>query len=140
MSKKARGEQKKMKKEEIKGITLISLIVTIIILLILAGIGINLAIGEGGIFELTKRAGEEYEISQEKENIELIIIEAQMEKAANNQPTPKLEEDILPKLYEKQAIISDYGVEKEENGKETVNVVTRYRTHNKNNQKRRWKL
>lgn len=33
-----------------KGITLISLVVTIIILIILAGVGINLSLGENGLF------------------------------------------------------------------------------------------
>lgn len=38
------------------GITLISLVVTIIVLLILAGIALNLAVGENSIFEAAKRA------------------------------------------------------------------------------------
>ena len=37
--------------KEVKGITLIALVVTIIVLLILAGVAINLTIGNNGIFK-----------------------------------------------------------------------------------------
>ena len=43
-----------------KGITLISLVVTIILLIILAGVGINLALGENGLFNKAKYAKEKY--------------------------------------------------------------------------------
>ena len=39
-----------------KGITLIALVVTIIVLLILAGVAISLTIGQGGIFERAEKA------------------------------------------------------------------------------------
>jgi len=42
------------------GITLVALVVTIIILLILAGIAINLSIGENGLFERAKQAKDKY--------------------------------------------------------------------------------
>lgn len=44
-----------------KGITLIALIITIIILLILAGVTINVLIGENGLFSIAKKAGKSYE-------------------------------------------------------------------------------
>ena len=37
-------------KKQVKGITLVALVVTIIVLLILAGVAINFTIGEDGIF------------------------------------------------------------------------------------------
>ena len=37
-------------KKQVKGITLVALVVTIIVLLILAGVAINFSIGEDGIF------------------------------------------------------------------------------------------
>ena len=49
-----------------KGITLIALVVTIIILIILSGVSINLVLGENGIITIAKRA---------KENTELAIVE-----------------------------------------------------------------
>ncbi len=54
-----------------KGITLISLVITIILLLILAGVAINFAIGENGIFKLAKDATEKYKNSAEKEEAEI---------------------------------------------------------------------
>ena len=49
-----------------KGITLISLAITIILLIILAGIGINLSIGENSLFTKAKQARDKY-ITAEKE-------------------------------------------------------------------------
>ena len=43
-----------------KGITLIALVITIIVLLILAGVTINVILGENGLISITKNAGEEY--------------------------------------------------------------------------------
>lgn len=43
-----------------KGITLISLVVTIIILLILAGVTIAILIGENGILKISQYAKNEY--------------------------------------------------------------------------------
>lgn len=60
--------------KKMKGITLISLVITIIILIILAGVGINLTIGENGIFNRAKFAKEEYNnavISEEEQLNEL---------------------------------------------------------------------
>ncbi len=50
------------------GITLISLIVTIIVLLILAGIAINLSIGDNGLFNRAKSAVEKYKIAANEES------------------------------------------------------------------------
>lgn len=66
-----------MKKEN--AITLISLVVTIIILLILAGISIMSLTGSG-LFNKTNRAKEEHLIAQAKEHINLKISEVQIEK------------------------------------------------------------
>ena len=56
-----------------KGITLIALVVTIIILIILAGISINLVLGENGIIQKSKSAKElsEEQTAKEKLSIEL---------------------------------------------------------------------
>jgi len=47
-----------MRIKDIKGITLIALVVTIIVLLILAGVTINIILGEGGIFERASQVEE----------------------------------------------------------------------------------
>ena len=53
------------------GITLIALVVTIVVLLIIAGVAINLAIGENGLFNQSKLAAEKYEEARQKEENEL---------------------------------------------------------------------
>ena len=45
-----------MKTKEMKGITLVALVVTIVVLLILAGVGINLVLGNNGIIARAKEA------------------------------------------------------------------------------------
>ena len=50
-----------------KGITLIALVITIVILLILAGLTINLALGDGGLAQKAKEATENYQLAQEAE-------------------------------------------------------------------------
>ncbi len=58
-----------MKKE--RGITLIALIITIIIMLILAGVVLNLTIGERGIFKTAQGAAKNYINASDKELAEL---------------------------------------------------------------------
>lgn len=67
---------KKIRKQE--GITLVALVITIIILLILAGISIQALTGTG-LFEKTNQAKERTIKAQLKEEIEMAIQEIQME-------------------------------------------------------------
>ena len=55
---------KKLKNKQEKGITLIALVVTIIIILILAGVSIKLAIDNNGVIENAKEAKDQYEQAQ----------------------------------------------------------------------------
>ena len=59
------------KLKKYKGITLIALVISIIVLLILAGVTINIALGENGLFNQTKLAIEKYKDAQNKEEQEL---------------------------------------------------------------------
>lgn len=54
-----------------KGITLIALVITIIVLLILAGITMSLVMGENGIIARAQEAGKNYTQAEEKENVDL---------------------------------------------------------------------
>ena len=58
-------------KKQVKGITLVALVVTIIVLLILAGVAINFSIGEDGIFRKAQDATKIYENAQNNEMISL---------------------------------------------------------------------
>lgn len=73
-------KQKERKKLN-KGITLIALVITIIVLLILAGVSIAMLTGQNGILTQAQKAGEQTEIGQEKEAIALAYNGA---KAENN--------------------------------------------------------
>lgn len=68
----------KEKLKQIKGITLIALVITIIVLLILAGVSISTLTGQNGIFSQAQKAKEETETSSEKEIIELSVPEYQI--------------------------------------------------------------
>ena len=74
---------KKLLEKEQKGITLIALIITIIVLIILAGVAINLTLGQNGLLNRTKEAREKYEIASAKEYIELKIDECIIEKGGD---------------------------------------------------------
>ena len=54
-----------------RGITLIALVVTIVVLIILAGVSIASLIGENGIINMAKKAKTEMELAEEREKEEL---------------------------------------------------------------------
>ena len=56
-----------------KGITLIALVVTIVVLIILAGVSISMLTGENGIVTQAQNAKEETEIGKEKEMVTLAV-------------------------------------------------------------------
>ena len=61
------------------GITLIALIITIIILLILAGVTINMVLGQNGLLNNSREATSKYKDSKEKEELSLILAGYYME-------------------------------------------------------------
>lgn len=63
----------KNKIKNVKGITLISLVITIIVLIILAGVTLNMLLGENGIINRTKTARDENEKATATETINLKI-------------------------------------------------------------------
>lgn len=67
-----------MKKREDKGITLVALVITIIVLIILAGVTLNIVLDQNGIINKTKEAKNDVEQAENIEKITLAIIEAQM--------------------------------------------------------------
>lgn len=59
-----------MKKQELKmekGITLVSIVVTVIIMLILVGVTLNVTVGENGLLKTTQEATQKYKIESVKE-------------------------------------------------------------------------
>ena len=70
-------------KKQIKGITLIALVVTIIVLLILAGVAINLTIGNNGIFTRAQNATQKWEEASKNELSTLQNLENEMDNIMN---------------------------------------------------------
>ncbi len=70
----------KKKRKANKGITLIALVITIIILLILAGVSIAILTGENGILTKASESEEETVVAEEKEQIKLAYSAAMAEK------------------------------------------------------------
>ena len=58
-------------KQQVKGITLIALVVTIIVLLILAGVALNLTIGQNGIFTRAQDAANTWKNAEANEQLAL---------------------------------------------------------------------
>ena len=86
------GPKKNMRTEKTRGITLISLVITIIILLILAGVTLNLTLGDRGIITQAQQAKEAHEIATIKENIKLDILNKELEKEGESLTKEELEE------------------------------------------------
>ncbi len=51
-----------------KGITLVALVITIIVLIILAGISISLVLGENGLFNKARQGAENYAVAANEES------------------------------------------------------------------------
>ena len=75
-----------------KGITLISLVITIIILLILAGVTLSLTLGDNGIITQAQKAKEAQEIAAIKEDLQLAILDKELEKGGTGLTREELEE------------------------------------------------
>jgi len=104
-----------LKKKE-KGITLIALVITIIILLILAAITIALLTGENGILTKAIKAKEETEIKGYYEQIELKRMELKLQNENYESPSIyQMEEALTPESWVNKGqtgIITDEGREK----------------------------
>ena len=109
------------------GITLIALVITIIVLLILAGISIATLTGNNGLLNKTTSAKEENEKAEYKESLELIGAGLQIDKRRENWSTEKFMEEY------KGAIENDKkfkgSLVKEENNKIKVTTKEGYVFH-----------
>lgn len=86
-----------------QGITLIALVITIIVLLILAGVSLSLVAGSDGILSKTDHAVEETQKEAYKEELELIAVETLMDLSESETGQKYLEaykENLIPKLDE----------------------------------------
>lgn len=91
-----------------KGITLIALVITIIILLILAAVSINIILGQDGILQRAKDAKEKTEIAQEKEILQLSLMDIML----RNNGKLVFDEETLKSAIERNSNIDGIEVEK----------------------------
>jgi len=80
-----------------KGITLIALVITVVVLIILAGVAINLTIGENGIFSKAKYAAQDYTNASDFEQYQINTIEKYLEETTKSlkYDETKLDDKIL---------------------------------------------
>ena len=69
-----------MKTKEMKGITLITLVITIVVLMILAGVSINTVLGDDGIIKKAKEAAETTKRASAEEEMNRLVLEYQLAK------------------------------------------------------------
>jgi len=77
---------KKQKKNTQNGITLIALVITIIVLLILAGVSINAIVGQNGILNKTQEAVVETKKASVLEEAQMVLVEWQSDHLISNTP------------------------------------------------------
>ena len=114
-------------KKKSSGITLIALVVTIVVLLILAGITIQLIFSGGGIINQANRAKEQTEIAELKDKLGLIEVGLQIKKITQGKITS---EDYFQEL-KNQGMITDSEVggdnikeiETDENGNHIYEII-----------------
>ena len=92
-----------------KGITLIALVVTIVVLLILAGVSISLILDNNGIIQKSKQARKEYGQAKENEQTDLNNASSWIDSVVNE-----------PKVVEPENI-GDWKYTEEEDGTITIN-------------------
>ena len=69
--------------KEKNGITLIALVITIVVLLILAGVTLNVIIGDNGILSKAKESKEKTEIAKYEEELGMCVLDLQIEESGN---------------------------------------------------------
>ena len=101
---------KDYKKLKERGITLIALVVSIILLIILAGVSLNTIFSENGLIKRTMTAGEKAQIENERERLNLELVSKVTE---NKGIMPSIDE-FLEHLIEKGIIIEEEIIKNED--------------------------
>ncbi len=105
--------------KEQKGITLIALVITIIVLLILAGVSIAMLTGDNGILTKATSAGDKSAEAEIRESVKLVVAEIVLNQKAgettDNKFDKKTIEDLMPKINDNVKVTCEDG-----SGKVTV--------------------
>ena len=102
---------KLIEKNNKKGITLIALVITIIVLLILAGVSISMLTGDNGLIKNAGKSKEQAEIDSEKEIIETSTVEAMGKNKYGNITQNELQEQLDKITDSGKTEVSDNGEE-----------------------------
>ena len=100
--------KQKLKRE--KGITLVALVITIIVLLILAGVTLAMVMGDSGIFGKANSAKEKTQLSNAEETIRLEVLENKVKSETGDAEAltnDKLKEKIAKKLTEQGYTVAE---------------------------------
>ena len=120
---KKKGKEIKQKSKNEEGITLVALIITIIVLLILAGVTLAMVMGDSGIFGKANSAKENTQIETAKEILKMKVLENELYKETNDAEA-KTDEELLNPVKEK--LIQDGYTINEDNtitiGEETIDI------------------
>ena len=108
-----------------KGITLIALVVTIVVLLILAGVSISLVLDNNGIIAKSKDARNSAIESDEKEKVEMAYVSAALKKLGDTVTAEELQEEL-------DSSVGTGKTEVTTNGDDTLNVLFSDTEHNFN--------
>ena len=87
-----RKEGTEIQKNTAKGITLVALVVTIIVLIILAAVSISLVLGEHGLLKMAREGRDNYAVATNEETTQLTDIEDTIDEIVTGKKKPKVEE------------------------------------------------
>ena len=94
-------------KKQAQGITLIALVVTIIVLLILAGVAISLTVGDNGLFRRAENSADTWQEASEREAIELAVAGMQIGSMQETGMTKTELENSLKEQFGDEASVED---------------------------------
>ena len=97
----------RMIKKQAQGITLIALVVTVIVLLILAGVALNLTVGDNGLFKRAQNATDTWQEASEREAIELAVAGMQIGSMQETGMTKTELENSLKEQFGDEASVED---------------------------------
>lgn len=107
------------------GITLIALVITIIVLLILAGISIGMLAGDNSILQRAAEAKEKTDEAQEKESIELAIMSTQIKNKNKDLTQTNIQDEMNNQFGDGKAIVMN-----NEDGTFTITLIDSKKDYN----------
>ena len=112
------GRKVKMRKmlKNKNGITLIALVVTIVVLLILAGVTLKLVLDNNGIIQKSKEARSETIVADEKSKVEMAYLSAALKKLGDTVTAEELQEELDSSVGAGKTVVTT-------NGDYTLNVL-----------------